>query len=282
MLGVSLPAAPDVAIIGTGRGDPAAAERRPTYRLLLLGGFAVEGDGARRAIHLSQRRAEALLAILALSGDLGCSRDRVIALLWSERDAGRARHNLRDVLHAIRRALGRDAVLGAGDALRLDPASVTSDVQQFAEALRAGRAGEAVALYHGPLLDGFHLASAPEFERWVDDERGQLFRECLEATKGLAKAAEQEQRWDAAAECWARAVALDPYNSRLVVRRIVALARGGDRANAIKEGETHIELLRADLELEPDPSFLEELQRIRTGGLGPIRYFTPPTGGGGD
>ena len=247
----------------------------------MLGGFALEGGAAQRAIHLPQRRAEALLAILALSRDLGCTRDRVIALLWSERDAGPARHNLRDVLHELRRALGADVVGTGGDVLRLDPTQIVSDVGQFAEALAAGRLADAVAAYRGPLLDGFHLTSAPEFERWVDGERARLLRECLEATKALAKGAEQEQRWDAAAQWWARAVALDPYNSRLVVRRIVALARGGDRANAIKEGETHCERLRSDLELEPDPSFLEELQRIRSSGAGPVRYYTPPTGDGG-
>lgn len=226
-------------------------------------------------MHLPQRRAEALLALLAVAGDLGCSRDRLVAILWPEQDTAHARHNLRDALYAVRSALGADAVAGVGDVLRLDPSCVTSDVQEFAEAVREGRLARAVATYRGPLLEGFHLSGAPEFERWVDDERARLFRECLDAVKRLAKAAEHDGYWDRAAEWWARAVALDPYNSRAVVRRIVALARGGDRANAIREGEAHCELLRSELDLDPDPSFLEELQRIRSGGLGPSRFFTP-------
>ena len=223
------------------------------FRLRLLGGFALEGPSGAATDQLAQRRGEAVLAVLAVCGGLGCTRERLIALLWSESDEAHARHNLRDALHAARRALGLDTVRTLGDTLRLDPTAVTSDVMEFAEALTAGRLDEAVASYRGPLLDGFHVSGAPQFERWVDDERARLLRECLEAIKRLAKKAEHEGRWDGAAEWWARAAELDRYNTRFVVRRIVALARGGDRANAINEGEAHCDLLKSDLELDPDP-----------------------------
>jgi len=246
------------------------------HTLHLFGGFALEGADVEGEVHLPQRRAEALLALLGVAGALGCTRDRVIALLWPTQDAGHARHNLRDALHAARSALGYDAVPGVGETLRLDGAHVRSDVQTFTDALGSGRLADAVAVYRGPLLDGFHLSGAPDFERWVDEERTRLLRECIEATKRLAKNAEHEGDWDGAADWWARAVSLDPYNSRVVARRIVALARGGDRANAIKEGEAHCQLLIADMELEPDPLFLEELQRIRSGERKPMSFFTPP------
>ncbi|MFC1661598.1 BTAD domain-containing putative transcriptional regulator [Gemmatimonadota bacterium] len=247
------------------------------FRLRLFGGFALEAPSEREVPPRLRPRAKAVLAVLALCGNLGCSRARVLALLWPESDEAKARHNLRDTLHAIRTTLGRDAVINRGDSLLLDPTLVTSDVQDFAGAWGAGRLSEAAALYHGPLLDGFHLGGAPEFERWVEDERTRLLTECLEGMKRLAKRAENEGRWDAAAERWGRVLALDRYNSRVVVRRMVALARGGDRANAIKEGEAHCELLKSDLELDPDASFLEELQRIRRGEVGPVRFFTPGT-----
>jgi DNA-binding SARP family transcriptional activator len=246
------------------------------FRLHLLGGFALDDADGGGEVNLPQRRAEALLALLAVAGPLGCTRDRLIALLWPEKDVSRARHGLRDALHATRAVLGRAALPGTGELLRLDPVEVESDVRTFAAALASGRLAEAVATYHGPLLDGFHLSGAPEFERWVDEERGRLLRECIEATKRLAKIAEHDGDWDGAADWWGRAVAHDPYNSRLVVRRMVALARGGDRANAIREGEAHCRLLTEDMELEPDPLFLEELQRVRSGGLKPLSFFTPP------
>jgi DNA-binding SARP family transcriptional activator len=244
-------------------------------RLHVLGGFALEGDSGAAMPPLPTRRAEAALALLAVCGSLGCTRARLIALLWPDRDESHARHNLRDALHAIRRGLGHDVVQSQGDTLHLDPAMVTSDVHDFEEALKAGRLADAVAAYRGPLLDGFDLDASREFERWLDDERSRLFRDCLEAVKRLAKKAEQDGRWDAAADWWARAVALDRYSSRFVMRRMVSLARGGDRANALKEGETHLDLLQSDLELDPDASFVEEMNRIRSGEVGPVRFFTP-------
>jgi hypothetical protein len=63
-----------------------------------------------RGAHLAQRQAEAVLAVLAVWGDLGCSRERLLALLWPENDEASARHGLRDALHAIRQALGPGAL----------------------------------------------------------------------------------------------------------------------------------------------------------------------------
>jgi hypothetical protein len=37
-----------------------------------------------------------------------------------------------------------------------------------------GHLEEAVALYRGPLLDGFHISRSVEFETWLDGERAAL------------------------------------------------------------------------------------------------------------
>src|SRR5215813_2861519 len=104
------------------------------FRLRVLGGFALDGDPAPAAL---KRRAEAVLAVLAVSGEIGCSRERLVALLWPESDESAARHGLRDALHALRRELGSDAIPAAGRLLRLDPAIVESDVLSFTQALAA-------------------------------------------------------------------------------------------------------------------------------------------------
>ena len=244
------------------------------YRIRLFGGFVVEKPTGELERSLSRPRAQAMFAVLAVSGPLGCTRDRLMHLLWSDKDQERARHSLRDTLYALRAVVGADALTGQGETLRLSGARVDSDVQRFTEALKAGRAEEAVDLYRGPLLHGFHLGDAPQFERWLDAERARLLRERQQAAKQLARRAEREERWDAAADWWGRAVELDPCNSRLVVRRMVALTHAGDRANAIAEGEAHRDLLRTELDLEPDAAFVETLVWVRGGG-GPVQFFTP-------
>ena len=235
------------------------------YRLRVLGGFALEGPSGASAPPLPQRRAEAVLAVLAVCGDLGCTRERLLALLWPESDEAHARHGLRDALHAIRHALGPGAVLSAGDLLRLDSSVVASDVLSFAQALRSGRQADAVRAYAGPLLDGFHVDDAPEFERWLDGERTRLARHYAEALERLATAAEGAGAWGEAASWWAQAEEHDPLNSHLVLRHVEALATIGDRANAIKFADAHVRRLREELELEPDRDVLARIERIRRG-----------------
>ena len=98
------------------------------FRLRVLGGFALEGPSGAAPPTRPQRRGDAVLAVLAVCGDLGCTRERLVALLWPESDEARAQQGLRDALYAIRRALDPGAVLSVGRLLRLDP-TVVSDVR---------------------------------------------------------------------------------------------------------------------------------------------------------
>jgi TolB-like protein/DNA-binding SARP family transcriptional activator len=246
------------------------------FRLRVLGGFALEGQAGAPAPPLPQRRAEALLAVLAVCGDLGCTRERLVALLWPESDEAHARHSLRDALRAIRQTVGPRTIPSVGDFLRLDPAVVVSDVASFTQAVRSGRYRDAVSAYAGPLLDGFHVDQAPEFERWLDGERTRLAREYGEALQQLATAAEDAGAWDEAAGWWARAVEHDPHNSHLVLRHMDALAAMGDRANAIRAADAHVRRLREELDLEPDREVLVGIDRIRRGEVPEARPQTAP------
>ena len=247
------------------------------FRLRVLGGLALDGPSGVGAPAPLKRRADAALAVLAVCGDLGCTRERLLALLWPESDEASARHGLRDVLHAIRRALGPEAVPSRGSHLRLDSAVVSSDARSFAEALGSGRPADAVAVYGGPLLDGFHVDDAPEFERWLDGERTRLAREYGEALKQLATAAERAGAWGEAAGWWARAVEHDPPNSHLVLRQVRVLAAIGDRANAIQVLEAHARRLREEFDLQPDREILVMIERIRRGELPALKGVVPPS-----
>jgi TolB-like protein/DNA-binding SARP family transcriptional activator len=245
-------------------------------RLRVLGGFALDQSSGAPTPVLPKRRAQAALAVLAVCGDLGCTRERLLALLWPESDEASARHGLRDVLHAIRRALGPEVVPSSGSHLRLDPSVVGSDARSFAEALGSGRPADAVGVYGGPLLDGFHVDDAPEFERWLDGERTRLAREYGEALKQLATAAERAEAWGEAAKWWARAVEHDPPNSHLVLQQVRVLAAMGDPANAIQVLEAHARRLREEFDLEPDREILATIARIRRGELPALTRGAPP------
>ena len=81
-------------------------------RLSLMGGFRLE-DQNGCPILLNLRKAEALLAYLAMSPGQSAARETLAALLWGGFEQPRARQSLRQVLLALGRTLnaGRPPVL---------------------------------------------------------------------------------------------------------------------------------------------------------------------------
>ena len=234
-----------------------------TFTLRLLGGSSLDGPDGAVAGRAASRQRIALLALLAVDHPRPLSRDRLVAYLWPESGTEDARHLLRESLYIIRSAIGDDVVLSTGDALRINPERVTCDLWEFATALASDDLEQAIAGYHGPLLSGFHLADAEDFERWVDGERSRLARRYAQTLERLA---EREMRHGDAvrsAEWWSRLATEEPYNSRIALRYMQALEAAGDRAGALQHAKVHSDLLRADLDAAPDREVVVLAERLR-------------------
>ena len=234
------------------------------FRLDLLGAprlWSPSGAPVGRAAH---KKRIALLAVLAVARGRPVPRDRLVALLWPELGSEPARHNLSEALYVLRKELG-DGVLGGaqGGDVALDLAVVSSDVAEFQDAMDAGDAEGAVAVYGGPLLDGFYIGDAPEYERWVDGERDRLARAFAAAAEGLAHAAEAQGSRVRAVELWRRLAAHDPFSSRIALRLVRALDGAGERPAALRAAEAHAALLRHELGAEPDPDLSAFVARLR-------------------
>jgi DNA-binding SARP family transcriptional activator/tetratricopeptide (TPR) repeat protein len=220
-------------------------------RLLTFGSLAlVRRDGSSSARPRPQRLA--ILAVLAASGNGGISRERVSALLWPDADPERARHSLRQALYALRQEIGADAIRPEA-ILSLDGDVLTSDVGDFREAIATQQHERAAALFVGPFLHGFQLAASPEFDRWVDAERTILATDAARVLLLLAKAADAAPDRDAAAESWRRLTLIDPLSGRFALGYLKALAARGDRAAALAFSRAHEDLVRRELETDPDP-----------------------------
>ena len=230
--------------------------------LQILGGLQARLDGEPLAARAAQRKRLALLCLLATARSRSLARDRILALLWPEYDTERARHQLAATTHDIRRAIASELLIAEADELRLNPALVECDLWDFEAALERGDAGEAVARYGGPLLDGFHVAGARELEQWIEEERARLARRFATAVEELATRAESAGELAAAAEWWRRRVVCDPFDSRVAVRLMQTLAAAGNRAGAIQHGRVHAALVRAEFETEPDPAVLHLTERL--------------------
>src|SRR5262245_22488646 len=126
-------------------------------RLLTLGGLALERDGGEPLTQvLAHPKRLAVLLYLALHEPRGLhQRNALLALFWPESDESHARNALRNTVHFLRSVLGAETILGgAGDAIGIDPSSLSCDAVAFEQALAAGDHVEAMRLYRGPLAPG--------------------------------------------------------------------------------------------------------------------------------
>lgn len=201
----------------------------------------------------TQRRTVALLAALAVAGEPGLSRDKLIGLFWPEVDSDRARHSLTQALYAARRALDVDDLFKVGTEIRLNDERITSDVREFETALRSGDLQQAVELYRGPFLDGFFVPDNPEFEHWSSAQRERLRTKMAGALEQIAGTFEAGGDYRSAVETRKQLVGLFPFDAAAAVNLMTALARSGDRAAALQHAQLHATLLREELGLDPDP-----------------------------
>lgn len=247
---------------------------RQVLRLMTLGGLAATGaDGAPLPTSPPRRRL-ALLALVAASGDLGISRDKLLFYFWPEGVEEKSRHALTQTLYALRRDFGGAEILAGSSELRLARDLITSDIDELNSALDAGQFERAAELYAGPFLDGVFLPGLSDFERWVEDERARIARRVAAALESLADQA--MRRGDsAAAERWNRRLAtMDPLNGRYALRLMESLAALGDRAGALRHARVHEALVKEELGGEPDPAMAALVERLReTKDILP----TPPT-----
>jgi DNA-binding SARP family transcriptional activator len=234
--------------------------------LFLLGGIELRGVDAQAADRLlAQPKVAALLAFLALSPEQRLQRrDRIVALLWPELDQAHARTALRKGLHAIRNSLGADALRSRGDeevGLAMPP--LWCDAAELAVAADQARLLQAVTLYRGELLTGFHLPGCVEFERWLDDERVAARERAVASAWALARTFEDDSKLTDAG-LWARkAVRISWDDERLLRRTMTMLTRIGDYAGALRLYDEFAARMRAELDAEPSPETIALVDAIR-------------------
>ncbi len=151
-------------------------------KLQLLGGFKVQNEAGQEIV-IPARKGRALLAILAVSPSGTVSREKLAALLWSDRGEDQARSSLRQTLTVLRKELGAiganlliaddQRVELARDTMEIDAVSIVSlSKTNDVTALR-----RAANLYQGEFLaDG--AVSDPMFEEWLASERSR-FRDLM-------------------------------------------------------------------------------------------------------
>ncbi|HEY6156141.1 MAG TPA: BTAD domain-containing putative transcriptional regulator [Gemmatimonadales bacterium] len=233
----------------------------------LLGALHLtDAEGREVQSLLTRPRRLALLAYLAAATPRGFHRrDSLLALFWPELDQEHGRAALRQALHVVRDTLGADVIVTRGDEeVGLDLERIRCDVVAFDEAVAAGEFGAALDCYRGPLLQGFFISDAAEFERWLEIERARLAQAAGRSARRLLDQRAAEGDVAGAAELAQHAAQLGPHDEGLLRRRIGLLDQLGDRASAVAAYEEFAQRLAADLETEPSAETKAVLAAVQT------------------
>jgi DNA-binding SARP family transcriptional activator len=224
--------------------------------LTLFGGFQARLEGGP-ALALPTRKAQAMLAYLALPPGRAHPRDALAALLWGGIREDSARASLRQALFSIRKALGdveRDVLRQEADTLALAPAAVAVDTAMFEQAVSEGTLQaleRAVTLYRGDLLSGFALDEAP-LEEWLLGERERLRELVLETLAKLLAHHRRTGATEAAVRSAVRLLTLDPLQEAVHRTLMRCYADLGRRPAALRQYQHCVTALGRELGVEPE------------------------------
>jgi DNA-binding SARP family transcriptional activator len=234
--------------------------------LRILGPVELEDSEGRR-LHsvLAHPKRVALLAFLGLPepGNFR-SRASATALLWPDLDEERGRAQLRKAIHHLRVSLGEWRIVRRGEEeLGLADGAIWCDAWEFQRRIRSGRVSDAMGLYRGDLLHGFHVPECREFDGWLEGERWRLRDVAARGARTLAQESETAGESDAAVS-WSRlALALSQDDERRLRDLIGLLDRVGSGSVALREFRGWRDRVLLDLGIAPSPETAALVQRIR-------------------
>ena len=238
----------------------------PSLRVTLLGGFDARlVSGA--PVSLPTKKAQALLAYLAVRPDQSHPRDKLAALLWGEKSDEQARGGLRHALVALRRALA-DAhpppLRIEGQTLALNSDGVEVDVVTFERRVAEGTPQaleQAAELYRGDLLLGFSV-NEPLFEEWLVAERERLREMALAALARLLAQQSKAAGTERAIQTAVRLLGLDPLQEGVHRTLMRLYLRQGRRGAALKQYQVCVGALQRELGTEPEAETRQLYQEL--------------------
>lgn len=223
---------------------------------------------------LARRQTRALFYHLA-SATQPVPRELLFALLWPDLPESQARRNLTVLLNHLRRELPDAGVIETSDGrvgLRrtdvwTDVATVDALLGPALERRTAGALEEVNALLRGPFLQGFTLASSPDFDLWLTQERDVWQRHTLDVLIALTDAHAARRDYAAAIPVAQRCIALDPLAEDMHRRLMGLHAASGDRAAALRQFDACADALERELDVSPLPETWALWESIRAGAV---------------
>ena len=224
---------------------------------------------ADEPVAMDTRKAVAMLAYLALSGDRQ-TRDSLAALLWSEFDDVRAKAALRRTLSTLKTTVGADCLFISREALGLETDSVWCDVAQFQGAVQQGDWETAVSLYRDDFLTGFSLRDSIPFDDWQLIQVEALRRDMASALELLCQQQQAAGHFTAAITTAHRWLTFDPLREEAHRLLMLLYTQAGQRNEALNQYRACVRILDKELGVAPLPQTVELYEAIRNNQISPI------------
>ena len=257
-----------------------ASDAPASLRLLTLGQFEVERDGVPINGPAWQRKAvRRLFKILIAQRGQVVGREVLDDLLWPEAQRRTGLKRLKALVHLLRHTLEPDlprgepssfvALVEQGYVFRLT-AAVWLDSDEFVTRVRhaqclaeQGLSAEALMEYGraDDLYRGDFLAE-DLYEDWCALERESLREMHLQVLDALGNGYLARHEDTRAAGYFHRSVAADPLRESAHRGLMIALARRGCHAEALRQFQTCREILRDEIGMEPMPETRDLYQRL--------------------
>ncbi|WP_249169796.1 alpha/beta hydrolase, partial [Bradyrhizobium liaoningense] len=235
---------------------PFNAERVGMPRLTLLGSFSMDRGGP---VTLRNKKAQALVAFLAMNPGVVHVRERLAALLWPDSHEDAARQSLRQCISMLRH-----------DCAEL----VTTDVVEFKDAVSdpsIANLKRAAELYRGPFLEGLN-ARSDLFDEWLLGERTRLRAVATSAFHTLLQELQLIGAREEAIALALRLLAIDPLQEEVDCALMRLYSEQGQTALALRQYKRCEAILRKELNVEPDQetrALYQQLLRHRSQHRGP-------------
>jgi len=232
-----------------------------------------------KPIATDRRKAIALLAYLSVN-DIGYqrqsySRESLSALFWPDYEQAKAFSNLRRTIWEVHQAIGEGWLIAERETVCLNSdAEIDLDVARFQgllpeshsnndPALRIPLLVEATKLYRNHFLTGFSLKDAYLFNEWAYAESEELRHQLAEALTTLSEDYCTLGRADKAIPYARRLISLDPLNETAHRQLMEVYLQAGQHSAALKQYQACEQILRKELNLDPQMETRELYKKIR-------------------
>jgi len=261
-------------------------------RIFVLGRFeVVRSDRVLHAADWKRRKAQILLARLALDPSRRLLKDQALDLLWPDQAPAAASNNLYRTLHALRQTLDSALASGSADAtfafedgvltLRESVWVDAAEFQRLCSKLQSPTPFRsapgaivpdlqtALALYQGDLLPDDLYAE------WAIAPRESLRRLRREASLALANHRIETRDYAAAIALLTPLLAADRADEPVHRELMRAYTLAGRRHEALRQYQTCVDALAADLDVPPEPATTALYEQILSGALTPPPALEP-------